>query len=284
MLRAGIILIVIVVVILTIMSFITPDSGEKVLERLKEKNIYPVSKIISYHDSLRIKVVTVGDTSKPALLLIHGSPGDWSAWENIITNDSVRAQFYILTIDRAGFGETTVPALVSVNDQADVVWQVMEYESITNNITIAGHSYGGAIVEQLLINYADAFDLAVLVAPTLSPDLMQPRWYNKVAKWKLVNKIISQDLKSSNLEMLGLPASLELNKDAVNSIETPIVYIQGKKDVLVDHETVDYFHRLKPKGVKYVIIDDMNHFTPWSDPYLITDAILGKSVGNSNPN
>ena len=80
--------------------------------------------------------------------------------------------------------------------------------------------------------------------------------------------------------MLGLPASLKQNESAIPSIEIPIVYIQGKKDVLVDHETVDYFHKLKPDGVKYVIIDDMNHFTPWSDPYLITDAILGKTKDN----
>ena len=76
--------------------------------------------------------------------------------------------------------------------------------------------------------------------------------------------------------MLGLPESLELNEAAVSSIQIPIIYIQGKKDVLVAHETVDYFKKLKPTGVKYVIIEDMNHFTPWSDPNLITDAILGK--------
>ena len=80
--------------------------------------------------------------------------------------------------------------------------------------------------------------------------------------------------------MLGLPASLKNNEAAVSSIQIPIIYIQGMKDVLVDYETVDYFQGLKPDGVKYVIIEDMNHFTPWSDPYLINDAILGKTKDN----
>jgi pimeloyl-ACP methyl ester carboxylesterase len=111
---------------------------------------------------------------------------------------------------------------------------------------------------------------------------MQPRWYNKVARWKLVNFIISKDLKSSNIEMLDLPESLRLNETSLSSIHIPIIYIQGKKDVLVPHETVDYFNELKPDGVKYVIIEDMNHFTPWSDPYLITDAILGRTKDNNN--
>jgi pimeloyl-ACP methyl ester carboxylesterase len=264
------------------MSFVIPAGEKKVLQRLKEKNIYPTSRLISYQDSLSLSVITVGDSTKPALLLIHGSPGDWSAWENIITNDSVRSSFYILAIDRAGFGKTTVPALSNLQEQADVAWQALNQLDIARDITLAGHSYGGAVVEQLLIEHPDAFKLAVLVAPTLSPELMQPRWYNKVARWKLVNFIISHDLKSSNIEMLGLPESLKLNETAVPLINIPIVYIQGKKDVLVAHETVDYFRELKPDGVKYVIIEDLNHFTPWSDPYLINDAILGKTKDNYN--
>lgn len=277
MIRLGIILAVVLVVILIAMSFITPDSEKKVFQRLNEENIFPNTKLITYQDSLLIRVITIGDSTKPALLLIHGSPGDWSAWENIITNDSVRAAFHILAVDRAGFGETTVPALANLHEQAEVVWQVLEGGGITKNITLAGHSYGGAVVEQLLIDHSSAFNLAIMVAPTLSPELMQPKWYNKVARWKPVNYIISKNLKSSNIEMMGLPASLKLNEEAIPSIQIPIVYIQGKKDVLVDHETVDYFHKHKPDGVKYVIIDDMNHFTPWSDPYLINDAILGKT-------
>jgi len=280
MIRLGIILGVVVLAILTAMSFIIPDSEKKVLQRLNERNIFPKTKFISYQDSLLIRVLTIGDSAKPALLLIHGSPGDWSAWENIIYNDSVRAAFYILAVDRAGYGETTVPALANLRDQSEVVWQVLEDEGITNNVTLAGHSYGGAVVEQLLIDHATAFSLAVMVAPTLSPELMQPKWYNKVARWKLVNSIISRNLKASNIEMLGLPASLNENESAVSSIQIPIVYIQGMKDVLVDYETVDYFQNLKPDGVKYIIIEDMNHFTPWSDPYLINDAILGKTKAN----
>lgn len=280
MLKLGIILTLVIAIIIAVMSFVMPAGEKKVRQRLHEKNIYPTARLLSYHDSLSVNVITVGDLTKPALLLIHGSPGDWSAWENIITNDSVRASFYILAVDRAGFGKTTVPPLANLHDHADVAWQALKQLGITHDITLAGHSYGGAVVEQLLIEHPEAFKLAVFVAPTLSPEFMQPRWYNKLARWKLVNFIISKDLKSSNIEMLGLPESLKLNEAAVPFIQVPITYIQGKKDVLVAHETVDYFKELKPDGVKYVIIEDMNHFTPWSDPYLITDAILGKSRDN----
>jgi pimeloyl-ACP methyl ester carboxylesterase len=275
--KLGIVLVVFVATVVTIMSFVIPSGEKKVLKRLNELNIYPSTRFINFADSLKIKVTVVGDSTKPALLLIHGSPGDWSAWENIISNDSVRSMFYILAVDRAGYGGTTVPPLDNLREQAAVVWEVLSQMKIDSNITLAGHSYGGAVVEQLIIEHPENFNLGVLVAPTLSPDYMQPKWYNKVAKWSVIKLIISKDLKASNIEMLGLPASLKLNESLIPLIDIPLVYIQGNKDILVDPETVNYFSKLKPGGVQYVIIEDMNHFTPWSHPYLINDAILGKS-------
>ncbi len=257
------------------MAFI-PDGEGKVLNRLLAAGINPHEQFIPYHDSLKIRIMTFGEAAKPPLLLIHGSPGDWSAWENIIINDSVRSTYHIIAIDRAGYGRTTVPPLSGLATQADVVWQALTTLGLQREIVVVGHSYGGAVAEQLLLEHPQAFSLAVLAAPTLSPELMAPRWYNKVARWRMVNGLLSKDLRSSNIEMLGLPASLQANEDKLSLITTPIIYLQGKKDVLVPYETVDYFKNHKPHAVKYTIIADMNHFIPWSDPHLITNAVLGK--------
>lgn len=273
--KLSIVLLVGAILTVSLLSFM-PDGGSEVLERLNEAGIYPKSRVISYHDSLQIRAMQIGESNKPPLLLIHGSPGDWSAWEHIITNDSIREAFHLISIDRAGYGETTVPTLDRLTDQAKMVWHMMKELSLTRNITVVGHSYGGAVVEQLLLDHPEAFRMAIMVAPTLGPSMMAPRWYNKVANWSLVNKLISDDLRSSNIEMMGLPTSLQLNEDKLKQIEVPIIYIQGMEDILVPHETVDYFKGHKSSGVKYIIIEGMNHFTPWSDPYLITDAILGK--------
>ena len=188
--KLSVVLVIGAILTISFVSFI-PDGGSEVLERLNEAGIYPKSRTFPYQDSLQIRAMQIGESNKPALLLIHGSPGDWSAWEHIIANDSVRNAFQIISIDRAGYGETTVPALENLDDQANIVWYAMTELSQTQNITVVGHSYGGAVVEQLLIDHPGAFVKAVLVAPTLGPDLMAPRWYNKVANWSLVSKMIS---------------------------------------------------------------------------------------------
>lgn len=274
--RLGILVVLTFAAILIIASFMIPDGNEKVLEKLNAKGIVLHPLVLSYHDSLKVKLMTTGDSAKQPLLLIHGSPGDWGAWENIIANDSIRERFYIISVDRAGYGETTVPALSKLSDQADVIWQALEQINITQKITISGHSYGGAVVEQLIIDHPHSFAKVIFAAPTLGPELMAPRWYNKVANWALINAILPKDLKASNIEMMGLPESLKLNEQYLSKINIPIVYIQGLKDVLVPYETVDYFKLHKNTGVKYIIIKKMNHFIPWSHPYLITDSILDK--------
>lgn len=259
---------------------IMPDS-RKVLEQLHEKGIYPNSVLITLNEEHQIHFIVLGDSSKSPLLLIHGSPGDWSAWEKIIENDSVRDRFYMLIPDRAGYGKTTIPAQASLVGQTKPIWQGLEALGITKGITIVGHSYGGAVAEQLVVDHPEAFKLAVFAAGTLSPIDMQPRWYNKVARWGWVNRIIGAGMRSSNTEMLGLPESLQQIEPKLADINTPIVLIQGEKDVLVPFETVQYYKSVKKYGVTYILLDDENHFFLWTNPFLISDVILGnKSVVN----
>ena len=74
--------------------------------------------------------------------------------------------------------------------------------------------------------------------------------------------------------MMGLPEALLSIERNLSNIETPIVYIQGKEDVLVPYQTMDYFSDKGPSQTEFIIKEDMDHFTPWSDPQLIIDAIL----------
>jgi Predicted hydrolases or acyltransferases (alpha/beta hydrolase superfamily) len=154
--KLSIVLAIGVILTVSFFSFI-PDGESEVLERLNKAGVHPKSRIISHQDSLQIRAMHIGEPTKPVLLLIHGSPGDWSAWEHIITNDSIREAFQIVSIDRAGYGETTVPALEKLDDQAIVVWSMMKELAQTKDITVVGHSYGGAVAEQLLIDHPDAF-------------------------------------------------------------------------------------------------------------------------------
>lgn len=271
-----VVVVVLVVLLGAIIYFvfaIIPSGEKEVLKKLQKAGIHLEDHWLEYHDSLKIHYKVLGDISLPKVVLVHGSPGDWSAWVNLYLDSALCSGHCLIGVDRAGYGGTTVPALTSLSDQADVVWQVVAELSPGSPIIIVGHSYGGAVVEQLLLDHPYAFDKGILVAPTLSPKLMSPRWYNKFAAIRIINRLIPRDLRHSNIEMIGLPAGLRQNEPRLDEIQVPITYIQGGKDMLVPYQTVDYFKKYKPEGVTYVLVDSMNHFTPWSHPQLIIDAI-----------
>ena len=257
-----------------------PDGSAKVLARLESKDISYERFAIDYLGPFQVGGYTFGEATGQPLLLIHGSPGDWSAWENIIANDTILSSYYIIAIDRAGYGLTSVPAQAELANQSAAIWSVIERFGL-GNIVVVGHSYGGAVVEQLLVDDDSRFSLAVMVAATASPELMAPRWYNKIASWPIIRSILSADLKSSNIEMMGLPESLTAIEARLINIETPIVFIQGDEDILVPYETADYFSNVKPTGVDYILPEGVNHFIPWSEPYLITDVLI-KHINNED--
>ena len=58
-------------------------------------------------------------------------------------------------------------------------------------------------------------------------------------------------------------------------VKCPVIVIQGKKDVFVPAENADFAKKMLVNApVEFMLVEDMNHFVPWSHPYLIHDAIL----------
>lgn len=250
-----------------------PDGANEILDRLVHQGISQDKIQVQYGDSLLVGAYMFGEPTNQPLLLIHGSPGDWSAWENIIANDSINNNYYIVAVDRVGYGLTTVPAESRLKIQAEALWVLIDSLKL-HDITVVGHSYGGAVVEQLLVDHQEVFKMALLVAPTISPKHMSPRWYNKLADNKFVDKLLPEDLRTSNIEMMGLPESLKKLEIEIPKINVPIIFMQGTDDVLVPFESVDYFKVIAPVSVEYIILDKMNHFIPWTNPDLINEILL----------
>ena len=182
----------------------------------------------------------------------------------------------MIAYDRPGYGETTMPAASSLAVQADVAARVMRHFCDEQECyVVSGHSYGGGVVEQLLLDQPARARKGVYVAGTLSPE-HQPRrrWYNYIAAFKPVQWVLPHEFNASNTEMFPLHNELEKNRGRQAQIYQPLVLIQGTKDVLVPFQTVDYYKSVKPDGVRYMIIEGMNHFVPWTNPEVIVDAII----------
>ncbi len=130
------------------------------------------------------------------------------------------------------------------------------------------------MADQVLIQRSPLVSRGVFVAGTLSPEHQESRWYNYLAAFPLIKWMVPKDMQASNIEMMVLSSELSRFQGQHNEIEVPITLIQGSEDVLVPFETVEYYQSVKKSGVEYILIDGMNHFIPWSDPSIITQALL----------
>ncbi|PKQ61995.1 hypothetical protein BZG02_13730 [Labilibaculum filiforme] len=246
--------------------------NQTVLKELNNRNIFPRSEMIPY-DKYQIHTNYIGDLSKPKVLLIHGSPGFWFDFKNIFADKTLQKEYCIISYDRPGYGKTTVPAKKRLSDQAKVLASVLNhYGQVNEKFTLVGHSYGGAVLEQTILDFQNKISHAIYLAPCLSPKFQKAKWYNLMISGKITNKFIPYELQNSNIEMMALEEDLSKNERRLHEISIPTSYIQGKKDFLVPFQTQAYYLKFH-KNVNYILLDDVNHFIPWSNPELIIQAI-----------
>ncbi len=248
-----------------------PDSK---MARMLEAEIQFVDYYIPFEgDTLFVK--STGNPDSTPVLLIHGSPGYWSDWENILADEYLRNHFHLISYDRPGYGSTTVPVTANLEVEANAALQIMETlaHSDSTRFIVVGHSYGGPIVEELMLSHPEKIKKSVLVAALLNPAFHHPKWYNYLASFPLFKLLIPGPLRQSNKEMWSLDDELAANEKQLKDFDIETVFIQGEKDILVPFETAAFYQQYDTTHIKYILPKDLNHFTPWSHPHLIIEAI-----------
>lgn len=245
---------------------------EKVVTELIDQGVTLNTKYIPF-GNYEIHAKYVGDLSSPKVLFIHGSPGYWFDFKKILSDSILRQNFCLISFDRPGYGKTTVPTMENLGNQARVAAKVLSHFSEEDEKSIVlGHSFGGAVLEQFIIDYPEKIKHAIYVAPCLSPEYQEAKWYNVLASGGVPQRIMPHELKSSNEEMMALADCLRKNEKFLSEIKIPTTYIQGKKDILVPYKTLDYY-KSHHQNIDAILLDELNHFVPWSKPELIIDVI-----------
>lgn len=125
-------------------------------------------------DGQDIYIVDHGETGKPAILLIHGGPGDSSVSFNSLIR-SLKADYRIIEVDQRGCGRSDFAA-----DGSVFLHRILEdFEEIRQNLQIPGwfilgHSFGGWIAEAYASTCADSVRGVILENPAL--DLRDSAW------------------------------------------------------------------------------------------------------------
>jgi pimeloyl-ACP methyl ester carboxylesterase len=251
-------------------------SPQQIDDFFKKNNV--VAAQHSYQSGFReIHYVKAGDPTKPLVLFLHGSPGSLSAFVDFLADSALLRNGLLITADRPGFGYSNFGnGEPSLKKQCELLKPILEAYEANRPIVLVGHSLAGALIVRMAAEYPDLVDGLIIVAGSIDPEL-EPNetWFRAPLATPFLSWLLPNSFRASNEEIYKLKPELERMLPLWENIKCPVIVIQGKKDVLVSPENADFAKKMLVNApVDFVLVEDMNHFVPWSHPHLIRDAVL----------
>lgn len=228
-----------------------------------EEHHYPI-------EEGEIYAVQVGDKTLPALLLIHGSPGDWTAWKQLILSTNLTDRYQLIIPDRPGYQYSTAMG-GNLSTQSDALTVLMQEHC--HPCIVAGHSFGAALALQLAVDFPEKVAAVVSLSGTVAAPYQMPKWYNILGSNKWIQQFLSSGFLASNREMMSLSKDLLALESKIKELDQPIYLLQGGKDVLVNPMSPFYlFNQLNQVYLKYY--DTWDHFIIWTQTEEVTQILL----------
>jgi pimeloyl-ACP methyl ester carboxylesterase len=273
----NVILLIFLALMVTFHSCMTFRMSEKEVNTFfKQKKVKGTQHV--YKQGFReMHYVKAGDEGKPLVVFVHGSPGSLSAFIDFLADTSLLTHALLVTADRPGFGYSNFGlAEPSLQKQGELLKPILEEYKSNRPIILVGHSLGGPLIARMAIDYPDLVDGLIIVAGSIDPDLEPDEtWFRAPLSTPFLSWILPRSFRASNDEIYKLKPQLEEMKPLWKKIICPVIVIQGEKDQLVSPRNADFAKKmLVNASVEFVMVKDMNHFVPWSNPELINDAIL----------
>jgi pimeloyl-ACP methyl ester carboxylesterase len=223
-----------------------------------------------------LNYLIAGDTNKPLIVFVHGSPGSLSAFIDFMADSTLLNRAQLITVDRPGFGASNFGyAEPSLQKQASLLKPILEEYKNDRPIILVGHSLGGPLIARMAMDYPELIDGLIMVAPSIAPDLEPNEWFRAPLATPFLKWLLPRSIRASNDEIYKLKPELEEMIPLWKKIQTPTIVIQGSKDSLVDPGNADFAQKMMVNAqVQVELIEGMDHFVPWTNPELIRKAAL----------
>jgi pimeloyl-ACP methyl ester carboxylesterase len=247
-------------------------------------------------DGRAVEVIdTGGDSSKPALVWIHGLSGVWQNW--LLNLPAFMDRYRCIAPDLPGFGESEMPrGEISISGYARTVSVVCEQLRVENP-TVIGNSMGGFVGAELAISEPTRVDKLVLVSAAglsteyvaMEPALVAARlWALATARTGARSDPVVRRLRLRRAalqgilrypEKLSVPLTWELVqgadkpgfidalkanidysfRDRLSAIEVPTLIVWGRNDMIVPVGDAARYQRLIGDNARVEIFEDTGH-------------------------
>ncbi|MCB9185730.1 MAG: alpha/beta hydrolase [Flavobacteriales bacterium] len=242
------------------------------------------------HDSIYghplrwVEVSTLKEDSLPIVFFTHGAPGAANNFFQFLEDTSLLKYARLISIDRLGYSpDDQGNAEVSIQKQSEAIAKILTHYRYPYVIAV-GHSYGGPITSNFVLNNPEKVKAAVLLAPAISPYEERDFAIVKFTEWKATSWAVPPFFMVAAAEKKAHEAELRKMLPKWGSVRTSFIHVHGTDDKIVPYENIEFSKEMIPDSLlEIVTIDGGSHMTPWEDEELVRELLLEQLKTSSSP-
>lgn len=230
------------------------------------------------NDSTKLYFATFGlDTAQP-VLFVHGAPGSWDSYLNLLDDTLLQHNFHLISVDRPGYGKSQKrpkKKVYSLEEQAKSIIIALKSNHSNKKAIIIGRSYGAPVAAKLAAMYPDKIEKIVLLSPAIDPDTEKFWWFSNLGKLFLVRWFLPERMNTATDEKYAHIKELKILKNDWKKIRSDVTVMAGGKDWIVDTTNFSFAKKmLIGKNAKFIFIPESGHLISSSRPDLVKKEIL----------
>ena len=249
-------------------------NDKKAVKDFKKEGLgISINRFESEEYRIRYLELNMVDSLSPVVIFVHGAPGSSDAFFDYLKDSSLYSKAVLVAVDRPGYGFSNFgDAEVSIEKQAKLLKPLLtKYEG--RKVILVGHSYGGAIIAKMAMEYR--VDGLLFLAPAIDPSNEKEFWITGLGKFPLTRFFTPVSLRVATDEKLAHQAALEQEVNHWDEIDCRVVYIHGKKDKIVPFANTAFAtKKLSHCELETVVLDDAGHFFIWKQKKVVINYLL----------
>ncbi|WP_247234954.1 alpha/beta fold hydrolase [Telluribacter sp. SYSU D00476] len=256
-------------------------TAREVRRHYANKEVKPTVKCIE-NDTICVQVATVGADTLPMLLLIHGAPGAWWGYMNLLDDPDLQKRFHIVSVDRLGYGKSRWKKqrhVTSIEMHARSLLPVLKLNKSKEKVIVLGRSYGAPIAAHLTVLASEEVKQLIMVAPVIDPDRERFYWFSKWGNNRLVQLFLPREFNAATAEKYSHAAELRRMVPIWQNLTVPTTVIQGGNDWIADPANIEFAKKHIPSTqAQYIFLPKAGHMITHSHKDMIKEMILKSSM------